>query len=486
MKKIGLMFLVFVLVFTVIPFSGTTEASTNERVIVLFKENANKTLVSQAKGKIHREYKHVPALAITVPAAAIQGLKKNPNVIAVEPDQVVNVKGQTEDWGIPRTNAPSAWSSNFTGQGVKIAVVDTGIAKHDDLIIAGGAAFTSYTTSYHDDNGHGTHVAGIIGARNNSIGTVGIAPESSIYAVKALDNNGSGYLSDIVAGIDWSINNKMDIINLSLGTTSHSSTLQQIVDKAYSQNILVVAAAGNNGASDGSGDTVNYPARYESVIAVSATDSKDQRASFSATGSTVEVAAPGVNILSTYLNNQYGQMSGTSMATPYVAGNLALLKQANSTLSATDLRLKLQEGVVDLGSSGKDNWFGYGLIQAPTQGQEETSQETVIVEEPVQILGTATKVTTDQTSYVAGQTVNITVNVKDLDGSVLSGAEVTVAITPLSGKVITGTGTTDQNGNVTFTMTTKRTTKKGTYQVKADTTLNNYESSYDTTSFQIK
>ncbi|WP_265416743.1 S8 family serine peptidase [Alkalihalobacillus deserti] len=140
-----------------------------------------------------------------------------------------------------RTEAPKAWESGYTGKGVKVAVVDTGVAKHEDLIITGGISFPSYTSSFFDDNGHGTHVAGIIGARNNNYGTVGIAYESSIYAVKVLDQN------DVIAGIDWSITNKMDIVNLSLGTISHSSTLKQVVDKAYSQGVLVVAAVGNNG-----------------------------------------------------------------------------------------------------------------------------------------------------------------------------------------------------------------------------------------------
>ncbi len=384
MKKGFLMFLVFALVFSLVPGFGLAAKSTvNERVIVLFKEKVDKNVVSEARGKINREYHNVPALAISVPSTAIRGLQNNPNVLTVEKDEVVEVSKQTQDWGIERSEAPKAWENGYTGKGVRVAVVDTGVANHEDLVIAGGASFTSYTSSFSDDNGHGTHVAGIIGARNNTYGTVGIAHEASIYAVKVLDGNGSGYLSDVIAGIDWSITNKMDIINLSLGTTTHSSTLKQVVDQAYNQGILVVGAAGNNGSSDGTGDTVNYPARYDSVIAVSATDSKDRRASFSATGSTVEVAAPGVNVLSTVPGNKYAQMSGTSMAAPYVAGNLALLKQTYPELSHAQLRVKLQENVIDLGEEGKDNWFGYGLIQAPVKNaDQEPVQEPI--QEPVQ------------------------------------------------------------------------------------------------------
>ncbi|MFD1739607.1 S8 family serine peptidase [Bacillus salitolerans] len=454
-----------------------------ERVLILFKDKVDKTIVTKAKGKVNREYKHVPALSITLPSTAIKGIQNNPNVKAVEKDIVLKVKSQTADWGITRTEAPKAWGANFTGKGVKIAVVDTGIARHDDLVIPGGISFVSYTTSFHDDNGHGTHVAGIIGARNNSIGSVGIAPESDIYAVKVLDQHGSGYLSDIVAGVDWSINNKMDIINLSLGTTTHSSTLQQVVDKAYSQNILIVAAAGNNGSSDGSGDTVNYPARYSSVIAVSATDSSDRRASFSATGSTIEVAAPGVSVLSTYLNNQYGRMSGTSMAAPYVAGNLALLIQANSSLSAKELRTKLQQGVVDLGTAGIDHWYGYGLIQAPKAEQiiePAPAQETVLYD-------TKTTVVTNKSVYKAGEKINVTMTAYDHNGKVLIGANARVVVyDPLgTGKVYKGI--TDSRGQFKVAHSTSMwTSLKGTYEIESQTSKEGYRNSISRVKISVR
>lgn len=454
----------------------------NQRVIVLFKEKVNKGAVEQAKGKINREYRNIPALAVEIPLVAVKGLEKNPNVASIEIDSIVKLSAQTQDWGIVRTEAPKAWELSYTGKGSKVSIVDTGISSHEDINISGGAAFTSYTTSYIDDNGHGTHVAGIIGARNNSVGTVGIAPDSSLYAVKVLAQDGSGYLSDVVAGIDWSITNKMDIINLSLGSASDSSTLKQVVDKAYSQGIIVVAAAGNTGTADGSGDNVNYPARYDAVIAVAATDSSDQKASFSSTGNTVEVAAPGVKVISTYLNNQYAYMSGTSMAAPYVAGNLALLKQAYPTLSNADLRKKLQETVIDLGSSGKDTWFGYGLIQAPKLQQAITEPEAT---EP-QVLEARSYVFTDKSSYIAGEKVYIKAKVTDSEGKIIAGAQVKFTITPPRGKTLVSTGTTDGNGQITLVYSTKRNTVKGTYQVLAEAFYSNYKSSSASTTFQIK
>jgi uncharacterized repeat protein (TIGR02543 family) len=190
---------------------------------------------------------------------------------------------------------------------------------------------------------------------------VGIAPGASIYAVKVLDYNGDGYTSDIIEGIQWAISHDMDIINLSLGSFTSNTTLEAVVNQAYSQGILVVAAAGN----DGPGVGIAYPARYASVIAVGATDINNNIAEFSCTGSDLEVAAPGVSIYSTYFTGSYITLSGTSMACPYVCGDLALLKQANPTYTNVQLRELLDKTTVDLGATGRDSQFGYGLIQAP-------------------------------------------------------------------------------------------------------------------------
>lgn len=152
---------------------------------------------------------------------------------------------------------------------------------------------------------------------------MGVAPNVSLYALKALSNTGSGYISDIIAGIDWSITNKMDIINMSFGSSSSSKALEKAVNTAYNNGLLIVAAAGNTRTLSGKTDTINYPAKYnQSVIAVSAIDNNDQRPYWSSTGKEVEVSAPGVNILSTYLNGQIVAMSGTSSAAPFVTGNL--------------------------------------------------------------------------------------------------------------------------------------------------------------------
>ncbi|UTR11816.1 peptidoglycan-binding protein [Evansella sp. LMS18] len=345
--------------------SSTLAGNHMENVIVVFEEEIDENTLTNLNGKVDQAFKHIPIVSGEMPAQAMKALENNPNVLAVEVDQLVEITNWDMEWGINRIEAPRSWESGLSGKGIKIAVLDTGIAEHPDLPLAGGVSVTSYTDTYFDDHGHGTHVAGIIGAKGNS--TVrGIAPEASLYAVKVLNGSGTGYLSDILKGIEWAVNNQMDIINISLGVVNDSISLNQAVDNAYDKGILVVASAGNKGNSDGSGDTVLYPARFNSVIAVSATDINNNRGSFSATGPAIEIAAPGVNILSTDLSNRYSRRSGTSMAAPYVSGVLALMKESAPEQNHVELRKLMQQSAIDIGTAGKDNFFGYGLVQAPT------------------------------------------------------------------------------------------------------------------------
>lgn len=333
------------------------------RVILVFRRNIDDALIERTQGNVLRRFQNVPAVTLSVPPQAIRGLINNPNVERLEYDSKVNVAGVVE-WDLETIQAPQMWSNGYSGQGIRIGVIDTGIANHPDLRIAGGASFVSYTTSFSDDNGHGTHVAGIIGALKNNSGVIGVAHGADLYAIKVLDANGAGYLSDVVAGIDYAIQQNLDIINLSLGTTTDSLTLKSIIDKAYQRGIVVVAAAGNSGTNDTSLDTILFPARYSSAIAVGAIDSRLNRASFSSTGPQLELVAPGVSILSTHLGGQNVRLSGTSMAAPFVSGYIALMMQAFPTMNAVELRSLLIENARDLGAAGFDSVFGHGLIQA--------------------------------------------------------------------------------------------------------------------------
>lgn len=230
---------------------------------------------------------------------------------------------QAVPWGITKISASSAWSFS-RGENIKVAVVDTGIdTNHPDLInnIAGCVNLISTNLTCEDDNGHGTHVSGTIAAEDNNLGVVGVAPSSKIYAVKVLDSDGGGYISDIIEGIQWAVDNQMQIINLSLGTSSDITAFHNAVINAKNAGVLVVAAAGNSGSRN---NTVKYPAKYAEVIAVAAIDKNDSVPYWSSRGIEVDIAAPGKDVYSTDYEDGYYTMSGTSMAVPHVVGVAAL------------------------------------------------------------------------------------------------------------------------------------------------------------------
>lgn len=226
-------------------------------------------------------------------------------------------------WGVSRVNAPLAWSVT-EGAGVKVAVIDTGIDyNHPDLSSKVDGGYNAITKSearadYVDDNGHGTHVAGTIAASRDNRGVVGVAPRARLYAIKVLDADGSGNLSDVIDGIVWAANHHMQVANMSLGAPSPSDTMQQALRYAKGHGVVVVAAAGNSGGS------VSWPGAYPETIAVAASDSNDNLAVFSSRGPEVKFIAPGVDIVSSAMGGGFANFSGTSMATPHVAGLAAL------------------------------------------------------------------------------------------------------------------------------------------------------------------
>ncbi|WP_255194048.1 S8 family serine peptidase [Natronobeatus ordinarius] len=294
------------------------------------------------------------------PDEAIEGLERNPNVRYVEDDQEAFAL-QTVPWGVDRVGGDVLHQGGETGAGGSIAIIDTGVqVDHESLDVDGGAAFgTSCSTCpepYGDDNGHGTHCAGTAVAPDNGVGVVGVSLDSELYAVKVLDSFGGGNFGDVAAGIEWTADQGIDVASLSLGGSSHVQALEDACEYAVSQGTLVVAAAGNDGCCD----NVGYPAAYDSVIAVSSTDDNDNISSFSSRGPEVEIAAPGSNIYSTYLNDSYDTLSGTSMACPHVAGAAAHLM--GNGMSNTEARQQLQNTAEDIGLSGNEQ--GYGLLDA--------------------------------------------------------------------------------------------------------------------------
>jgi subtilisin len=264
-------------------------------------------------------------------------------------------------WGVSRIQAPLAWLTT-RGSGAKVAIIDTGVdLSHQDLSanIAGCLSFVFYTTSCNDDNGHGTHVSGIVAAIDNSFGVVGVAPRASLYELKVLDYNGSGYLSDIISALGWASANGIQVINMSLGTSANIQSFHDAITAAYNSGVVEVAAAGNSGPGT---NTVLYPAAYPEVIAVAATDTGNNVPYWSSRGPQIAVAAPGVSIYSTYPINNYAYLSGTSMASPHVAGTVALREQLHPGQSPAVIKSLLESTATPLTYS--PTVVGAGLVNA--------------------------------------------------------------------------------------------------------------------------
>ncbi len=322
-------------------------------------------LIRAQGGRVKYSYNLVPAVAANLPQEALAGLAKNPNIIVIEPDGTVQAIGELENvWGVTRIGADIAHADAVTGFGVKVAVIDSGVDyDHFDLKAnyAGGHDFVNDDDDPFDDNSHGTHCAGTIGAVADGFEAIGVAPEVELYALKVLDNNGSGSFSDIIAALEWCVVNEIQVTNNSYGASQNpGSIVEQAFINANNRGVLNIAAAGNSGTRRGKGNNVNYPARYAAVVAVGATDQNDDRAYFSSTGPDVELAAPGYQIYST-VPGGYATYSGTSMACPHVVGAAALLIQAGQ-LDNEGIRGLLALSSLDLGSSGPDDMYGYGLV----------------------------------------------------------------------------------------------------------------------------
>src|SRR3954451_3868518 len=285
--------------------------------------------------------------------------------------------GQTGGTPDADIDAPEGWDAAGLGTfpatgGVKVGIVDTGIrATHEDLVGKVANCAQSISTipllsgslkegSCADDNGHGTHTSGTITANaNNGKGVTGVAFDSPLAVCKALGGPlGSGSTSDVANCITYVADKGAKVLSMSLGGGA-STTLQNAVKYAAGKDVLIIAAAGNDGDA-----TLNYPAAYTEVVSVAATDNTDTRASFSNANADVEIAAPGVDVLSSYnsADNAYKLLSGTSMATPHVAGVAALIRTKNPTMTAAQARTKLDASVDDKGAPGRDPQYGFGRV----------------------------------------------------------------------------------------------------------------------------
>lgn len=330
--------------------------------------------------------------AATIPASRVAQLRADPRVAYVERDQLVHAAAQTVPTGIQRIYAAENASATDTPPNpnldidgvddwrvdVDVAVIDTGIDfDHPDLNVVGradcasGSFFSSSCTtgSGDDGNGHGSHVAGTIGALDNGVGAVGVAPGARLWGVRVLGNNGSGYMSWIAAGIDWvtARASTIEVANMSLGCECTSQAMDDAITRSVDAGVVYVVAAGN---SDKDASTFS-PARHPDVITVSAladfngeagggaastcrADTDDTLADFSNWGTLVELAAPGVCIYSTYMNGGYATLSGTSMASPHVAGAAALLASGTGDPQDRSAVMAIRSTLM---SAGNSNWI---------------------------------------------------------------------------------------------------------------------------------
>ena len=366
-------------------------------------------------------------------ADAVSASQRAVGVVSVSVDERVHTSATRSDdpqraaqWGLDRLKAEDVWARR-TAAGVTVAVVDTGVqANHPDLaaVVLPGTDFVTGGNGSADGHGHGTHVAGIIGAvANNRIGVAGFAAGVKILPVRVLDNNGSGWNSDIAKGIVYAADHGASVVNLSLGGATADGASADAVRYALARNVVVVAAAGNERRS---GSPTSYPAAFPGVLGVAATDSADRVASFSNAGTYVDVAAPGVGILSTVRGSSYTTMSGTSMATPYVAAAVAVLKAADPALTPDRAAQVLQSTAVDLGPAGRDNDTGYGLIDplaalctvascggSPTPAPSTPAPTPTTTPTPVAPAGTVTAMVSRAAQVRYGSTVTATARVLD-------------------------------------------------------------------------
>jgi subtilisin family serine protease len=386
--------LVLVLVFGLagsVLASGPANPNAAARKIVVFQigvnEPAKAALLQQFGGVLD---KTLPLLGnanvVHLPPSAEAALSLNTEVVRVRDDVQLKLieplakpgggggstqPPQTLPWGVDHIDADLAWPIT-TADPIKVAILDTGIStSHPDLKdnIKGGYNAINALKSPEDRNGHGSHVAGIVAGINNSIGVVGVGHKADLYAVQVLGASGSGWLSDIIDGLYWSIDNGMQVVNMSFGSTVDDADLYTAIKAANNAGIVLIAAAGNEGSAD---NTVLYPAKYPEVIAVAAVASDGTQPYWSSRGPEVDLAAPGVSIYSTYKGTGYATLSGTSMAAPHVTGTAALVlatavgtydTNGNGKWDPAEVKAKL-EGTAELLAGLNDNQQGSGLVDA--------------------------------------------------------------------------------------------------------------------------
>ncbi len=400
-----------------------------------------------------------------------------PNLISEAIGATVQSVNPSQTWHYNLIKAPQAWNITTGSSAVKVAVLDTGIDHYHQSLrnfvnTSMGRSFVGSTTM--DSFGHGTHVAGTIA----SYGSVsGVMQNATLIPVKVLGDDGRGSNYGIAQGILYASEIGADVINMSLGGGSFDSTVNNACETAVSRGTIVVAATGNDNYS-----SVSYPAAYDSVIAVGSVTSNGSRSWFSNYGTGIDVMAPGSDIYSTVPNNGYELMSGTSMATPHVAGLLGLMRSANRNLTPAQARSILRSTAMPAGSS---NEYGYGIINAFAAVQAAQGGTTEPGTDPQPVYATSTTITADKSTYYPGESITLTAKVTDQNSRSLSGASVKFTFTLPDGYSLTYDAVTNTSGIATWVLTSDSTVALGTYTAKATAAKSGYTSSTDSTSLKF-
>lgn len=373
------------------PTNVDVKQPTND-MLISYKNNDGKEFIFQHVTKVEKVLSSVGMVRAEISQKQLAELKENKNIEFIDkstkkmtleatPSTGTNsLPSLTSYWNMNMVKAPTFWKKGYMGNGVKVAVIDTGVNNIPDLKnVVKHVSFVKDDPKTktidesdpwdrgHDGEGHGTSVAAVIGAQiggktfNTKISDIiGVAPKVQLYSLKYADGTKDGSIGEVIEAINWSIQHKMDIINLSSSIYENNSSLKKAIDKAVKAGLIFVASAGNEGSS-----TPTYPARYSNVIAVSSVGKNKKCSDFSNIGTAIDFAAPGDYIPTINSKGQFFYASGTSYAAPHVAGLMALLKEKYPYSSSSELIQKLKASALDLGSKGKDTKYGYGLAQLP-------------------------------------------------------------------------------------------------------------------------
>ena len=491
----------------IITFRKNTSSAQRNGAIGIMQARLGKRQIRQT-GQVNTHLQKINSVSVEITDTNILQMKTYGlgvgGIELIEPDYKAQKLGETNDpdlpklWGlytmkVASNEGTSAWNTTNGANSVKVAVLDTGVnTAHSDLsgVVVQSADFTNSPSGSSDMDGHGSHVTGAIAAvGNNNLGISGISYGVKVLNGKVLGDNGYGTYSGIASGIIWATDNGANVINMSLGGSVNSSTLNNAIDYAISHGVVVIAAAGNSNSS-----IKSYPAGYDPVVSVAGTTQSDVKASWSNYGTWVDIAAPGSSIYSTVLGDSYAYYSGTSMATSYVSG-IAGLVWSSGICSNPDCVLSQLFTTADP-ITGTGSQFKYGRVDAqksvlslsiptptatltmtptPTDPTATPGGPTTIPTDPTATPGgptpspaaaqktiTASLITMSYITRYSLYTITTKVTVKDNQNNLMAGARVSISTKMPNNFNFVGSGTTNSSGAVSFIL--RNSYAKGTYK----------------------